>query len=350
MELRLWRRVEQLARRIDAANQQHDERVRLFVELRGHHHTGWGEVSPLLQAVGPDPSVNEVIDEFHSRVIDTLCDVSQRDGQIPPWSRIHLLANSSASSKWAFAAVEMAVLDHELVTLNSNLNDYWQVDPTRVPRAATTSLLCFDANWSPPAGTQRVRLKTTSDADPARYVDAIAAWDTAILLDFNGSADSAITVVAQVEALASRVVIDAVEQPFAPGNLMAHAQLASELNVAVSLDESVKSMLDVRSIARYGAAQLVCVKPPRVGGLAVARSILAEAKQLGLRSYVGGFFESPLARAAHAAVAAGFAVEASDVSDVVTADLSLKYAHRPVGVGFYPVGDDLELLCRRQII
>ena len=66
---------------------------------------------------------------------------------------------------------------------------------------------------------------------------------------------------------------------------------------------------------------MVCVKPARVGGLANARSIILRAQQLGLRVYLGGFFESPFARRVHRALANGCGItEPSDLGDVALED------------------------------
>jgi L-alanine-DL-glutamate epimerase-like enolase superfamily enzyme len=72
----------------------------------------------------------------------------------------------------------------------------------------------------------------------------------------------------------------------------------------------------VGQILRYGAAQIICVKPARVGGLANARSIILAAREAGLRPYVGGFFESPYARQVHALLARSCVEEPSDLAPV----------------------------------
>ena len=75
-------------------------------------------------------------------------------------------------------------------------------------------------------------------------------------------------------------------------------------------------MRDVAQIVRYQAADLLCVKPARVGGLANARTIVARAREAGLRPYVGGFFESPYARHVHRALARSCVDEPSDLGPV----------------------------------
>jgi hypothetical protein len=58
------------------------------------------------------------------------------------------------------------------------------------------------------------------------------------------------------------------------------------------------------------------VKPARVGGLANARAIIVKARDVGLRAYVGGFFESPYGRRVNRWLAANCVDEPSDVGAV----------------------------------
>jgi L-alanine-DL-glutamate epimerase-like enolase superfamily enzyme len=88
------------------------------------------------------------------------------------------------------------------------------------------------------------------------------------------------------------------------------------LDVALSIDEGLRSVRDVAQIVRYAAARMVCVKPARVGGLANARTIILAAADAGLRPYLGGFFESPYARHVHALLARNCVEEPSDIAPV----------------------------------
>ena len=49
----------------------------------------------------------------------------------------------------------------------------------------------------------------------------------------------------------------------------------------LSIDEGVRSVRDVAQIVRYRAAEIICVKPARVGGLANARTIIVRAQEAG---------------------------------------------------------------------
>ena len=117
----------------------------------------------------------------------------------------------------------------------------------------------------------------------------------------------------QLASIPNSVDVVALEQPFAPGNVVDHARLAEQTEVPISLDEGVRNLRDLDQIVRYQAASLVCVKPARVGGYANARTMIERAKELGLRAYVGGFFESELARSVNRTLARYTTDEPSDI-------------------------------------
>jgi L-alanine-DL-glutamate epimerase-like enolase superfamily enzyme len=79
---------------------------------------------------------------------------------------------------------------------------------------------------------------------------------------------------------------------------------------------------------------MLCVKPARVGGLANARTIIERARSLGLKAYVGGFFESPYARHVHRALANCSTDEPSDIGVVAlaNADDEVQWTARSFGV------------------
>lgn len=312
----MWRATRTLPAPIAAASQSHEMRDHLFLELRSHGHAGWGEVTPQPTAVLGDAPLESVEDDLVRVALPTLLAVAKREGAPPTWTRANRLGRAVGAATWSAAVIEMALLDWELRRAQRALEDLWPPLGDRVLVNATTSLVQWRDEWSPPEGADRIRLKTVAGADVLSRRDAVARWARPVLLDFNGSADDAGEVHRQVRDLGPDVEIAAVEQPFAPGDLMSMASLAESLAVPLSVDEGARSVRDVRQVARYRAAALVCIKPPRVGGAVVARAMADEARKGGLRPYVGGFFESSLARRCHAALAAATVTEPSDVTPV----------------------------------
>jgi O-succinylbenzoate synthase len=147
-----------------------------------------------------------------------------------------------------------------------------------------------------------------------------------------------------VRAVRDVVDVIGVEQPYAVGNVVDTARLAERLDVAMSVDEGVRSVRDVGQLVRYRAAEIICVKPARVGGLANARTIIIEAREAGLRPYLGGFFESPYARQVHRFLAQGCVDQPSDLGpvDVVAEGYSREVDPVAGGFGVAPSAEMLE--------
>ena len=141
----------------------------------------------------------------------------------------------------------------------------------------------------------------------------------------------------------------AVEQPYAVGNVVDSARLAERLDVALSIDEGVRSVRDVAQIVRYQAAEILCVKPSRVGGLANARTIIVRAQEAGLRPYLGGFFESPYGRTVNRWLANSCLDEPSDLNpvDVATEGYASEVADVADGFGVVP---SAEMLAKSAVL
>jgi O-succinylbenzoate synthase len=99
-----------------------------------------------------------------------------------------------------------------------------------------------------------------------------------------------------------------IEQPLAYDDLVQHAILSRKLSTPICLDESIRSVQDVALASALGAAEVVNVKPARVGGVLKAREILETARALGLGAWVGGMLESGVGRAFLVALASHPAV------------------------------------------
>jgi O-succinylbenzoate synthase len=313
MNARLFRQRVALERPVRASEQLHEQRSRIFLRIEDGA-VGFGEVAPQPVALHGDPGVSEVIDAA-SDALERLQLVVQREGVLPAWSRVAGLLSDTPAHRCAGALVEMALLDRELRHFVLSIGELW---PPRsaTPRQSTVSAL-DDREWHLGATDRRVRVKTAPGPVSERTLEQLSRLRVPVLLDFNCSATRDEDVLSQIALISEVAAIDAVEQPFAVGNVVDHARLAAQLDVALSLDESVRSANDLVQISRYGAAAMVCVKPARVGGLATARSIILRAQQLGLRVYLGGFFESPYARRVHRALANGCGItEPSDLGDV----------------------------------
>ena len=317
MNATLWRQDTTIRVAVRSAAQVHDERSRLFLRVEHDGVAGFGEVAPQPFALNGDASILDVIDEVRVFVVPQLQQILAREGALPSWTRVGRFAGSRAASNPAVALLEMALLDRELRAMNTSIDTLWPVH-FDTPLQTTVSLI-DDVTFDVHPSTARVRAKVSDVAlSPAALalLGEIAKRSLPVLLDYNCSARSDDDVIEQVRRIREIVDVAAVEQPYDVGNVVDTARLAQRLDVPVSIDEGIRSVRDVDQIVRYRAADLICVKPARVGGLANARTIILEARDAGLRAYVGGFFESPYARRVHRWLANNCVEEPSDVGAV----------------------------------
>jgi O-succinylbenzoate synthase len=208
----------------------------------------------------------------------------------------------------------MALLDRGLRRDARSITDLWA--PLGVTPVQQTVSSLDDEPWVITGEAARVRVKCAPGTLRTSAREHLRGVHLPVILDFNCSATNDDEVLDVLSVVSELAIVDAIEQPFAVGNVVDHARLAKRVGVDLSLDEGVRSVRDLAQIDRYGAAGMVCVKPARVGGLANARTLILRAQELGLRVYLGGFFESPYAREVNRALANSCVVEPSDLAGV----------------------------------
>lgn len=297
-----------------AAGQRHGERSRLFLRVEHDGVSGFGEVAPQPQELNGDAALSDVVDELKVFVLPQLRQIVEREGDVPSWTRVGRFAGSRFASNPAVAIVEMALVDCELRALKSRGAALWP-EKYSTPPMATVSLL-DDEPWNIATDVARVRAKISCEPLTRSALERLGQLAAPVLLDYNCGASDDAQVMEHVRLVREVATVAGVEQPYDVGNVVDAGRLAEKLDVPLSIDEGVRSVRDVGHIERYGAAQILCVKPARVGGLANARTIILAARDVGLRPYVGGFFESPYARHVHALLARNCVEEPSDLSPV----------------------------------
>jgi L-alanine-DL-glutamate epimerase-like enolase superfamily enzyme len=141
------------------------------------------------------------------------------------------------------------------------------------------------------------------DHDVAR-VRAIRAArpDARILVDANGgfSVDEAVRFAEDLKGAR----IDLFEQPVAPGDWEALAEVRRRTGLRIAIDESVTRAEDVGEAKRLGAADAVNAKIMKSGVFEVLR-IVERARAEGLVRMIGGMVETRLAMGTSACIAAG---------------------------------------------
>ena len=87
-----------------------------------------------------------------------------------------------------------------------------------------------------------------------------------------------------------------VEQPLHYEDLVDHAVLSRKLRTPVCLDESIRGLHDAKAAYTLGAAEIINVKPGRVGGYAPSLAIHDFCSKVGIGLWVGGMLESGVGR------------------------------------------------------
>jgi L-alanine-DL-glutamate epimerase-like enolase superfamily enzyme len=335
MKMTLWRDEAVVLHPVTAAAQRHDARTRLFLRVEHGGVMGFGEIDPQPFSLNGDPGFSEVVQELDGVVLLQVQGAFEREGGLPSWTRIARFAGSRPGSSPAVCLVEMALLDRELRAQGRSILSLWPA-VFDTPVQSTVSLL-DDEEWVVDPGVARLRVKTSPGAISAFAMKRLAALRVPVLLDFNCSATSDADVIGQLAQIGDAADVAGVEQPFAPGNVVDHARLAEQIAVPLSIDEGIRNVRDLEQVVRYSAASIVCVKPARVGGYANARTIIARSKELGLRPYLGGFFESPFARRVNRLFAQHSISEPSDIGLVETMEGAVQRQLESVPGGFETV-------------
>lgn len=164
------------------------------------------------------------------------------------------------------------------------------------------------------AGFTTIKLKGGREASSRDLVERLAAVRRAVgpeielRLDVNGAWDPS-TALDRLTALAD-LGLAYVEQPIPPGEPTALANLRAGAPVAIAADESVTSGRAARALLAAGAADVLVVKPGRVGGVAMAAAIVRDAARAGVPVVISTLLETGVGLAAALRVAAA-ATEAS---------------------------------------
>jgi O-succinylbenzoate synthase len=94
-----------------------------------------------------------------------------------------------------------------------------------------------------------------------------------------------------------------IEQPLAHDDYLDHARLQGEMETAICLDESIRSVRDAQLALELGACRIINIKPGRVGGLSSARAIHDLCVEHEMPVWCGGMLESGVGRAHNVALA-----------------------------------------------
>ncbi len=207
------------------------------------------------------------------------------------------------------AVIEMALLDAELRADNTNLHGYFGGQRDLIPSGVSVGIfdsldvLLEQVQGYLDDGYARIKLKIEPgwDLEPVRLVRELIGPDMMLQVDANtayGRTD--------IEHLCRLDQFDLllIEQPLPEDDVLGHAQLARASSTPVCLDESIVSLQTAVDAIELGAAEIINIKPGRVGGYLEARRIHELCVDRGIPVWCGGMVETGIGRAANAALAA----------------------------------------------
>jgi O-succinylbenzoate synthase len=314
----------------------------LLVHVTTDRGDGWGECVAM-----SEPVYSSEFTEGAELVIrDHFWPVLTAAGDITAADVDHLLAHLHGHPM-AKAALEMALLDAELRADATSLLSLFGAERDRVPSGVSVGIfptideLLEQVQGYVDDGYSRIKLKIEPgfDIEPVRQVRELIGPEMALQVDANTAYDRT-----DIDHLCRLDEFDLllIEQPMAEDDLLGHARLATASRTPVCLDETIVSVRIAEDAIDLGAAEIINIKPGRVGGYLTARRIHDLCLDRGIPVWCGGMVETGIGRAANAALATlpGF-VLAGDISassrffarDIVTEPITVEDGHVTVPTG-----------------
>lgn len=265
------------------------ERSSWIVRLHNRDgRTGIGEV-----AFGPGASAAE-----EGRVAAALRQTIEiaAAGESPDWAALGAAEWRAVRAGWDGALEDLAATSAPSppqAAVSVAVNVTLEISPPRVAAQAAAGAIS--------AGFTCIKLKTGHEVsgtlvDRVRAVRAAVGQTVRLRLDANGAWDYD-TAAGLMDDLAE-FDIEYVEQPLPRDDLAGHARLRHHSAVPIALDETIDSEAAAGAAIAARAADVLVVKPARVGGPAVVRAIAALAASAGVPVVLSTFFETGVGTAA----------------------------------------------------
>jgi o-succinylbenzoate synthase len=142
-------------------------------------------------------------------------------------------------------------------------------------------------------GCLKLKVGTQSTSDLVERIGAVRSAigpRTRLRLDVNAAWDFG-AAVERLRAL-SEFDIEYAEQPLSAADIDGHAALRRVITVPIALDESAESEEVVDRILAAGAADVLVIKPARIGGPTAVRAIAPRAAAAAVPIVISTFFET----------------------------------------------------------
>jgi O-succinylbenzoate synthase len=288
-----------------------------------------------------------VIKEFMLPEIFSLGNDLAAESVVPTlhWLKQHRMAK---------AALETALLDAQLRASGTSFATYLGATKTCVPAGVSVGImdsleeLMGYVEGYLAEGYLRIKLKIEPgwDYEPVKLVRETFGSDLMLQVDANTAyTRDDFDLLKRLDEFNLLLI----EQPINEEDMLGHAKLADYIDTPVCLDESIISADIARDAIELGAAEIINIKPSRVGGYLEAKKIHDVALSHSIPVWCGGMLETGIGRAANLALAAlpGFTLpgDTSASSRYFETDLTipfeLKDGHIDVpagaGIGVDPI-------------
>ncbi|MYM20901.1 o-succinylbenzoate synthase [Brevibacterium sp. 5221] len=265
--------------------------------------TGWGESVAMVAPLYSSEYVDAGMAVTRDWLAPILFDAGELTAETIGWHLRHVIGFPMAKS-----ALEMAALEAQLKQRGLSFRDYLGGVAESVPSGVSVGIQNTDRELIETVGGYldegyaRIKLKIK----PGRDIEPVAAVRREFGDDF----------LLQVDANAAYTLVDAahlkrlddyglllIEQPLGEADIRQHAQLAAQMSTPMCLDESIVSAEAAADAIALGAADVINIKPGRVGGYLEAKRIHDLCAANGVAVWHGGMLETGLGRAANAAMA-----------------------------------------------
>jgi len=289
---------------LDATGEYTHRRSWLLRVVDEDGNEGLGEAA--LDPISTDTTIGELA-RLMREMVPALA-----DGRAPVWSELTAEGEPGRAAMAAVDGALVALLAAQAAGATA-LDARTATPPATIPVSATISFGGPNAGADAAAqaielgfGTLKLRagFERTTDqlVDRLRAIRGAVGPEPRLRIDVGGAWD--------LETAAERIAaiepfrIEYVEQPLAAWDLTGHAALRERVRVPIALDESIDSEGSARAALSDKAADVLIVKPARVGGLAATLRIANAASAVGASAVLGTFFETGVGIAAVLRIAA----------------------------------------------
>lgn len=211
--------------------------------------------------------------------------------------------------RMAKAAVEAAVLDAELRAAGRSMAEHLGATADRVPVGVSIGILPTIEDLVATAGRHldegyariKVKIKPGWDVEPCRRLREALGGDFGLQVDANAAYRPG-----DVDTLRALDEFDLllIEQPYPEERIVDNIELVRALRTPVCLDETIVDEAVCDDVLRLGAADVINIKPGRVGGHLAGKRIHDACLAAGVPVWHGGMLETGVGRAANLALAA----------------------------------------------